>query len=104
MEPYRQAFPSLGLAIERGTPRVPSDGHYYVLFQGEVQGRHRSLKQAQAQYRTIFSRQDWKPEPVERAPVNPALQAVERYMDALEDYWGSASEHRRRGGKTMYRS
>jgi len=104
MEPYRQAIPDLALSIERGTPRVPSDGYYHVLFSGRSQGRYRSLKQAQAQYRKILAGLDWKPEPLEKRSVNPEAEAVEKYMDSLEDYWGAAHGHRHRGGKSMYRS
>jgi hypothetical protein len=104
MEPYRQSIAAVGLAIERGTPAVPDDGYFYVLFAGQIQGRYRTLKQAQAQYREILSNQDWKPEPVPAAPANPATEAVERYMDSLEAYWANAHSHRHRGGKSMYRS
>lgn len=104
MEPYRQTIPTLGLAIEGATPRVPNDGHYYVVFEGEMRGRHRSLKKAQVQYREILAAEGWKPEPVKKKAISPGAEAVERYMDSLEDYWGDAQGHRRRGGKTMYRS
>ena len=104
MEPYRQSIAAVGLAIERGTPAVPDDGYFYVLFAGQVQGRYRTLKQAQAQYREILSNQDWKPKPLLPAPANSSTEAVERYMDALEVYWADAHSHRRRGGKSMYRS
>ncbi len=104
MEPYRQSIAAVGLAIERGTAAVPDDGYFYVLFAGQVQGRYRTLKQAQAQYREILSNQDWKPKPLSPGPVDSSTEAVERYMDALEAYWADAHSHRRRGGKTMYRS
>jgi hypothetical protein len=104
MDPYRQSIAAVGLAIERGTSAVPDDGHFYVLFAGQMQGRHRTLKKAQAQYREILSNQDWKPKPLSQARINPPAEAVERYMDALEAYWAGAHSHRRRGGRTMYRS
>lgn len=104
MERYRQAIPDLELAVERGTPRVPDDGYFYVLFKGETRGRHRTLKKTQTQYREIAARQHWKPaQHVGKGP-DPAAEAIERYMDSLEAYWTDAPKHRRRGGKTMYRS
>lgn len=104
MEPYRQAVPTIGLSLERDTARVPSDGYYYVLLNGEVKGRHRSLRQAQSQYKEFLAESGWKPPDLKRTRMDPAREAVERYMDGLEDYWSSAHKHTRRGGKTMYRS
>lgn len=104
MEAYRQSIPGLGPAIERGTSRVPDDGYFYVLLAGELQGRHRTLKQAQLQYKRLIVAEGWKPEPAESGRTDPAREGVERYMDSLEDYWNEAQSHRRRGGKTMYRS
>lgn len=104
MEPYRQAIPAIGLSVERDTARVPSDGYYYVLLEGEAQGRYRSLRQAQTQYKQLLADSGWRPDPAERTAVDPAREAVERYMDALEDYWSGSHKHTRRGGKTMYRS
>ncbi|OGO49396.1 MAG: hypothetical protein A2148_06835 [Chloroflexi bacterium RBG_16_68_14] len=104
MEPYRQAVPAIGLSLERNTGRVPGDGYYYVLFNGEVKGRYRSLRQAQAQYKQLFANSGWTPDPTEAASVDVATETVERYMNELEDYWSNAHKHARRGGKTMYRS
>ena len=104
VEPYRQSIRDLDLAIELGTTRVPGDGRFYVLLRGKVLGSHRTLKQAQAQYKEILTRQHWKPEPMETTRVDPSSEAVERYMDALEEYWSTSHGYRRRGGKTMYRS
>lgn len=103
MEPYRQAVPGIGLSLEHRTGRVPSDGYYYVLLNGEIKGRHRGLKWAQTQYKQLLADSGWRPAPTDRANVDPARETVERYMDELEDYWSSAHKHTRRGGKTMYR-
>jgi hypothetical protein len=103
MEPYRQAVPTTGLSVERNTGRVPSDGYYYVLLNGEVKGRYRSLRQAQTQYKQLLVKSGWKPDPA-AANIDPAREAVERYMDKLENYWSNAHKHTHRGGKTMYRS
>lgn len=67
-------------------------------------GKHKTLKQATAQFRQTLNDLGWKPELRAVKPFDPAVQAVEHYMDTLEDYWGDASKHRRRGGKSMYRS
>ena len=104
MEPYRQAIADLSLSLERGTARVPGDGYYYIVLRGEVQGRFRTLRQAQVKYKELVATTGYKPKPNERPKRTPAEQAVERYMDELEAYWGSSHKHARRGGKTMYRS
>lgn len=104
MEPYRQAVPTVGVSLERNTGRVPNDGYYYVLLNGEVKGRYRSLRQAQSQYKQLLADSGWKPDPPETATIDPAREATERYMDGLENYWSNAHKHTRRGGKTMYRS
>ena len=101
--PYRQAVPAIGLSLERSTGRVPDDGCYYVLLRGELKGRHRTLKPAKIQYKDLLAASGWEPARTTggSAPVN---EAVERYMDQLETYWGASHTHSRRGGKTMYRS
>ncbi len=104
MEPYKQSFPALGLSIERNTPSVPADGRYYVVLNGELKGQHRGLKQAQAQYKRFVADSGWKPPSEGLNARDPSREAVDRYLDQLEDYWSSAHKHARRGGKTMYRS
>ncbi len=105
MDPYRQSIAAVGLAIECGTSAVPDDGHFYVVFAGQIQGRHRTLRKAQVQYNAIMAHQDWRPHPLPTtADANAEPEAVKRYMDELEAYWAGAHRHRRRGGKSMYRS
>ncbi len=104
MTAYRQSIPAIGLSIERGTAGVPDDGYYYVLFKGDIRGRHRALIRARAQYKDLLAESGWTPPPREQAPVDHGKAAVEAYLDELEDYWTSSHKHARRGGKTMYRS
>ncbi len=104
MEPYRQTIPSLGLSVERDTGCVPADGYYYLLLKGEIKGRFRSLRQAQRLYKQIIAESGYKAAPQKRPAVDPGREAIERYMDQLEDYWSNSNKHTRRGGKTMYRS
>lgn len=104
MEPYRQTIPAISLSLERYTAAVPDDGYYYVLKDGRVEGRFRTLRQAQARYKELLAASGYQPPPVEAKEVDPAKEAVERYMDELEAYWGDSHKHARRGGKTMYRS
>lgn len=103
-EPYRQAIPTTGVSLERNTGRVPGDGFYYVLVDGEVKGRYRDLRRARLQYKEMVAATGWKPAPPEKTTLDPSRDEVERYLDRLEDYWTDSHKHARRGGKTMYRS
>lgn len=52
---FRQAREDAKLSIEQDTGEVPSDGKYYVVLDGGIQGSYRSLKKAQQRYREILS-------------------------------------------------
>ena len=104
MELYKQSIAAIGLSLERATPSVPADGYFYVLLGGEIKGRHRTLKQAKEQYKSLLDESGWTPPPAPERKTDQPREVVERYMDELEDYWSSAHKHSRRGGKTMYRS
>ena len=51
MSIYRVATPAFRLSVEKGTPDVPDDGLYHVLFQGELVASERSEKKALKVYR-----------------------------------------------------
>ena len=53
---YRQSLDNHDLSIEQDTDRVPSDGYYYVLFEGEVVARFKSLNKERAHTQLKFSR------------------------------------------------
>lgn len=103
MELYRQSIPAIGLSLERSTEHVPRDGYFYVLLKGEIKGRFRTKSSALAMYRELLQGSGYKPPPVE-ASLDPSRETVERYLDDLESYWSDSHRHKRRGGKTMYRS
>ena len=88
--------------MERATVNVPKDGYFYVLVNGQIKGRFRTMRQALALYKSLLEDSGYKPPTAERKG-DPAREAVERYMDELEAYWGDSHRHARRGGKTMYR-
>jgi predicted DNA-binding protein len=103
MESYKQSVPAIGVSLERGTANVPRDGYFYVLVNGEIRGRFRGMRRALAFYKSLLEQSGYTPPSTERAKADPAREAVERYMDELEAYWGESHRHTRRGGKTMYR-
>jgi len=67
---YRQSLTGHDLSVEEGTEKVPDDGHYYVLFQGEQKGRFRSLKQATKRY----DENQGDVEPAVRGPVPGSIR------------------------------
>jgi hypothetical protein len=77
---YRQSLPGHDLSIEMGTPDVPGDGKYYVRFKGAIQGRFRSLAQAQKRYQAIKQTLDIAPAPP-AAPIS-AAEAWSRELDS----------------------
>lgn len=100
---YRQSIPAIDLSLERSTGNVPDDGYFYVLSKGGIKGRFRTKNKALVMYRALLEESGHKPQPVEAA-ADPSHETVERYLDELETYWLDSHRHKRRGGKTMYRS
>ena len=101
MQLYRQAIPAIGLSLERATDRVPKDGFFYVLLDGEIKGRFRTKSKALSLYRALLKQSGHKPQPVQ-VSVDAARENVERYLDELESYWSDSHTHRKRGGKGRY--
>jgi len=52
-ETFRQAIPSIGLSLERGTENVPSDDRFHVILDGEELLSSHSQMKALAEYRRI---------------------------------------------------
>ena len=71
---YRQRLDGYDLAIEEGTSRVPGDGYFYVVHNGEIEGRFRSLAQARKLYKTIREAVG-----IEKPKPRKALSAEELY-------------------------
>jgi hypothetical protein len=103
-EPYRQSIPDIHLSLEYCTALVPRDGHYYVIKDDQIDGRFRTLKEAQSRYKQLISQSGYTGPKEGARPENRSPQEVERYLDSLQGYWGDSHKHTRRGGKTMYRS
>ena len=50
---FKQTVPAVGLAIEQGTTRVPSDGAYHVLVGGRIVFSSKARKRALAEYQRL---------------------------------------------------
>jgi hypothetical protein len=54
--PYRQAVPTLGLSLERGTDDVPDDSRFHIIMQGAVIFSSESEREALGKYRELRDR------------------------------------------------
>ena len=79
---YRQGLEEHQLFLIQGTPEVPDDGYYYVLFQGEIAGRFRSLKQATSRYQELRKQLNLKPREVPKLTVEELRQ---RELDTVSN-------------------
>lgn len=95
-EPYRQFIPHLGLSLESNTESVPRDGFFYVVRNGDIVGRFKTLKQALAEYRSI--RDSLLPKDDRFHDVS-ATAHIDAYLLDKELYWAEAHRFRHRGGK-----
>ena len=58
---YRCFNERAGISIEQGTDKVPDDGKYYVLKDGEIVERLKSLKTAEEAYRKLVEEKNLPP-------------------------------------------
>src|SRR5262249_40211342 len=58
---YIQRLPALGLSIQKNTPEVAPDGRFYLLRDGEVLGRYRSLPAAKNAWQEVLDAAGWQP-------------------------------------------
>jgi len=96
-EPYRQYVPGTGLSLERNTDIIPKDGWFYVMQNGEVIGRFKTLKHAQQEYvvvRDTLVERGMPQESAERSTVK-----MDNYFLDKELYWSESHNYRRGGGK-----
>lgn len=100
---YRQQIERANLSLECNTAAVPQDDYYYVIHDGKVVGRYRSLKTAQAKYKEILASLDLPP--LER-DENERRQAQDRaaahtIVDNMEvATFSKAAASRSKGGKS----
>jgi hypothetical protein len=79
---YRQSLETYGLSLEQGTPAVPRDSYYYVLYLGEVIGRFRTLNKAQELF--AERRKALNITPTQAPPVSPE-EVRQREMDTMSN-------------------
>jgi hypothetical protein len=89
-----------GVTLERGSGDVPADGRWHVTSQGAVVGSFRSEKQALEEYQRQVVQSGWvAPKSESLTRVDVSALAAEESLARAEEFWSSAHQFRRRGGK-----
>ena len=104
-ERYRQGLPVIDLYIERATGRVPCDGRFHVVYQGEILSSFRSLRAAQRCYHERQEALGYVPPPIETPSVEERLRNEDLERDLLRSasYWAESHRHSSGGGKLRHR-
>jgi hypothetical protein len=102
---YRQGMPVIDLYIERGTERVPADGGYHVLHEGELVGSFRSLRAAQRDYHHRQETLGYSPPPCVLPSIEERLrnEDLERDLMRSASYWAESHRFGGGGGKLRHR-
>jgi hypothetical protein len=96
---YRHIIPQLNLSIERNTAKVPNDGRFYIVREGQIIESFRSIKKAEEKFRQLVKDSGYKPKVSPTKPRTAADEELERYLDAKELYWAESHKYRGKGGK-----
>lgn len=95
---YRRELPQIDLSVERGTDRVPNDGKFHILRDGEVLESFKLEKTAVARFREIAQEIGFSPEGSKAKPTNAFEEDLDHYFDAKELYWGESHKYADKGG------
>lgn len=95
---YRREIPDLALSVERCTERVPRDGKFHIVRDGQVLESFKSERRAVARFRVIACEMGFSPESIADRPASAVEQDLDRYFEAKEMYWAESHKHVRRGG------
>jgi hypothetical protein len=92
------------LSIEQGTPNVPADGRYYVIHQGQIMGKYKSLKQAEKLYKTILTKLNLPPLTGSTGEEQKANQLKQNAYEAVDkmafETFAKAKQRSMKRGKT----
>ena len=101
---FRQGFPAIDLFVEKGTARVPDDGKFHVIYQGEIRASFRGKSRAITEYKRIIEEIGYTPPKPKQEDKSKILarESIERDLDRIASYWDRAESYRT-GGKLRYR-
>jgi hypothetical protein len=97
--PYRHYIPKLNLSIERYTSRVPKDGKFYVICEGQLIMGFHSLKKAEEKFRKLVKESGYKPEVPTGQRSSASDESIERYLMAKDLFWAEGPKYRKKGGR-----
>src|SRR5581483_4855008 len=84
---YSERVERYGISLEQDTENVPNDGHYYVLANGDLVGRFKSLKKAQEAYRAYKASMDIQPLEVPKPSIAEAMRLEMERMSNRRLMW-----------------
>ena len=96
---YRHFIPELSISIERNTARIPNDGKFYILREGQIIDSFRTIGKAEARFRQLVKESGYKPKVSPTKPPSAIDEKLERYLDAKDLYWAESYKYRAKGGK-----
>lgn len=96
---YRHFIPELSISIERNTARIPNDGKFYILREGQIIDSFRTIGKAEARFRQLVKESGYKPKVSPTKLPSAIDEKLERYLDAKDLYWAESYKYRAKGGK-----
>jgi hypothetical protein len=96
---YKHYIPDIKLSIERNTRDVPNDDCYYIVRDGKIIDKSRTLKKAKEVFDKMVKESGFKPKVERDGSKDLKDYALDQYFLAKEVYWAESYKHRGRGGK-----
>jgi len=99
MENYKHYIPDLKLSIEKNTNNVPNNNYYYVLKDGIIIEKQRTLKKAKELFEKLVTESGFKPQIRNREIKDTHDYELDKYFLAKEIYWANSHKYRGKGGQ-----
>ena len=96
---YKHYIPELKLSIERNTANVPNNNYYYVIRDGEIIEKYRTLKKAKELFDNMIKESGYKPKLENSKPKEESECELDKYFLAKEIYWAESYKYRGKSGK-----
>jgi hypothetical protein len=78
---------------------VPNNNYYYVIRDGEIIGKYRTLKEAKELFDKLVKDSGYKPKLENSKPKDMSDYELDQYFHAKEVYWAESYKYRGKGGK-----
>ncbi len=96
---YKHYIPELKLYIERNTANVPKNNYYYVIRDGEIIEKYRTLKKAKELFDKMVKESGYKPKLEDSKQKDDHDYELDKYFLAKEIYWAESYKYRGKSGK-----